>query len=97
MPVQNSPPVKNTRSQRHQDVLTSTERAPLDCTPSVHQLNSNLERGPPMEGKVPSRRGGVKLRRSRSFYGLLGGYPSISQGPRSRSGAAEAEEGEESE
>ncbi|MBW0523773.1 hypothetical protein O181_063488 [Austropuccinia psidii MF-1] len=79
MPVQHSPPAKNTRSQRHQDVLTSTERAPLDCTPSVHQLSANLERGPPMEGEVPSRRGG------------------ISQGPRSRSGAAEAEEGEESE
>ncbi|MBW0495152.1 hypothetical protein O181_034867 [Austropuccinia psidii MF-1] len=50
-----------------------------------------------MEKEEPSRRGGVKSRRSRSFSGLLGGYPSISQGPRSRSREAEDEEGEESE
>ncbi|MBW0482152.1 hypothetical protein O181_021867 [Austropuccinia psidii MF-1] len=49
-----------------------------------------------MEGPAPSRRGGVKLRRSTSFSGLLGGYPSISQGSRSRSGEAKDEEGEES-
>ncbi|MBW0519281.1 hypothetical protein O181_058996 [Austropuccinia psidii MF-1] len=38
MPVQHSPPSKNTRSQRHQAVLTPTARALLDHTPSVHQL-----------------------------------------------------------
>ncbi|MBW0466719.1 hypothetical protein O181_006434 [Austropuccinia psidii MF-1] len=97
MPVQHSPPAKNTKSQRHQAVLTPTARAPLDCTPSVHQMSANLDRGPPMEGAAPSRRGGLKSRRSRSFSGLLGGYPSISQGPRSRSGEAEDAEGEESE
>ncbi|MBW0461410.1 hypothetical protein O181_001125 [Austropuccinia psidii MF-1] len=43
-----------------------------------------------MEGEVPSRR-------SRSFSGFLGGYPSISQGPRSRLSEAEDKEGEESE
>ncbi|MBW0575836.1 hypothetical protein O181_115551 [Austropuccinia psidii MF-1] len=96
MQVQHSPPAKNTRSQRHQGVLTPTARAPLDCTSSVHQLSANLDRGPPMEGAAPSRRGGVKLRRSRSVSGLLGGYPSISQGPRSRLGEAEDEEGGES-
>ncbi|MBW0582711.1 hypothetical protein O181_122426, partial [Austropuccinia psidii MF-1] len=64
MPVQNSPPAKNKRSQRHQAVLTPTGRAPLDHTPSVHQLSANLDRGPPMEGAAPSRRGGVKSRRS---------------------------------
>ncbi|MBW0495148.1 hypothetical protein O181_034863 [Austropuccinia psidii MF-1] len=96
MPVQHSPPAKNTRSQRHQAVLTPTARAPLDCTPSVHQLSANLDRGPPMEGAAPSRRGGVKSRRSRSFSGLLGGYLGVSQGPRSRLGEAEDEEGEES-
>ncbi|MBW0484576.1 hypothetical protein O181_024291 [Austropuccinia psidii MF-1] len=89
MAVQHSPPAKNTRSQRHQAVLTPTARAPLDCTPSVHQLSVNLDRVPPMEVAAPSRR-------SRSFSGLLGGYPSISQGPRSRLGEAEDEEGEES-
>ncbi|MBW0539701.1 hypothetical protein O181_079416 [Austropuccinia psidii MF-1] len=49
-----------------------------------------------MEVEAPSRRGGVKSRRSRSFSGLLGGYPSISQEPRSKLGKAEDEEGEES-
>ncbi|MBW0510398.1 hypothetical protein O181_050113 [Austropuccinia psidii MF-1] len=97
MPVQHSPPANNTRSQRHQAVLTPAARAPLDHTPSVHQLSSNLDRGPPIEGAAPSRRGGVKSRRTRSFSGLLGGYPSNSQGPRSRSGEDEDEEGEESE
>ncbi|MBW0496464.1 hypothetical protein O181_036179 [Austropuccinia psidii MF-1] len=62
MPFQHSPPAKNTRSQRHQAVLTPTERAPLDRTTSVHQLSANLDRGPPMEGAAPSRRGGVKSR-----------------------------------
>ncbi|MBW0484009.1 hypothetical protein O181_023724 [Austropuccinia psidii MF-1] len=47
-----------------------------------------------MEGASPSKRGGVKSRRSRSFSGLLGGNQSISQGPRKRSGEAEDEEGE---
>ncbi|MBW0544415.1 hypothetical protein O181_084130 [Austropuccinia psidii MF-1] len=92
-----TPPAKDRRSQRHQAVLTPTEKDPLDCTPSVHQLSENLDRGPPMEGAAPSRRGGVKSRISRSFYGLLGSYPSISQGPRSRLGEAENEEGEEPE
>ncbi|MBW0577383.1 hypothetical protein O181_117098 [Austropuccinia psidii MF-1] len=96
IPVQHSPPAKNTRSQRHQAVLTPAARAPLDCTPSVDQLSANPERGPPMEGAAPSRRGGVKSRRSRSLSGLLGGYPSISQGTRSRPGEPEDEEGEES-
>ncbi|MBW0475470.1 hypothetical protein O181_015185 [Austropuccinia psidii MF-1] len=50
-----------------------------------------------MEGAALSRRGGVKSRRSRPFSGLLGGYPIISQGPRSRSGEAEDTEGKESE
>ncbi|MBW0523398.1 hypothetical protein O181_063113 [Austropuccinia psidii MF-1] len=64
MPVQNSPPAKNTKSQRHQAVLTPAERAPLDCTPSVHQLSENLERGPQIEGEAPSKT-------SRSFSGFL--------------------------
>ncbi|MBW0585423.1 hypothetical protein O181_125138 [Austropuccinia psidii MF-1] len=77
MLVQHSPPAKNTRSQRHRAVLTPTARAPLDCTPSVHQMSSNLDRGTSMEGVAPFRRGVVKSRRSRSSSGLLGGYPSI--------------------
>ncbi|MBW0555496.1 hypothetical protein O181_095211 [Austropuccinia psidii MF-1] len=86
MPVQHSPPAKNTRSQRNPAVLTPTERVPLNCTPSVHQLSKNLDRGPPMEGAAPSRRGGMKSRRSRSCSGLLGGYQGISEGARERLG-----------
>ncbi|MBW0576556.1 hypothetical protein O181_116271 [Austropuccinia psidii MF-1] len=95
MPVQHSPPAKNTRSQRNPAVLTPTARFPLDHTPPVHKLSANLDGGPPMEGAAPSRRGGMKSRISRSFSGLLSGYPSTPQGPRSRSGEAEDEEGEE--
>ncbi|MBW0511130.1 hypothetical protein O181_050845 [Austropuccinia psidii MF-1] len=96
MPVQHCPPTKNTRSQRHQADLTPTARAPLEHTPSVHQLSANLDSKKPMEIAATSRRGGVKSRRSRSLSGLLGGYPRISQQPRSTLGEAEDEEGEES-
>ncbi|MBW0461119.1 hypothetical protein O181_000834 [Austropuccinia psidii MF-1] len=96
MPVQHSPAAKNTQSQRNPAVLTPTERVPLDHTPSFNQLSANLNRGPPMEGEEPSRRGGMKSRRSRSFSGLLGGYPGMSEGARAILGEAEDEEGEES-
>ncbi|MBW0560462.1 hypothetical protein O181_100177 [Austropuccinia psidii MF-1] len=96
MPVQNSPPATNTRFKRIPAVLTPTERVPLDCTPSVHQLSANLDRGPPMEGVAPPRRGGMKSRRSRYFSGLLGGYPGMFEGARARLGEVEDEEGEES-
>ncbi|MBW0568580.1 hypothetical protein O181_108295 [Austropuccinia psidii MF-1] len=94
MPVQHSPPAKNTLPQRNPAVLTPTSRVPLDRPPSAHQLSANLDRGPPMEGEAPSRRGGMKSRRSRSFSGLLGGYPSMSEGARERLGEDEDEEGE---
>ncbi|MBW0464345.1 hypothetical protein O181_004060 [Austropuccinia psidii MF-1] len=97
MSVQHSPPAKNTRSQRHQAVLTPTARAPLDHTPSVHKLSANLDRGTPMEGAAPSRRGGVNSRRSSLLSGLFGGCTRISQGPRGGLGEAEDEEGEDSE
>ncbi|MBW0547381.1 hypothetical protein O181_087096 [Austropuccinia psidii MF-1] len=86
MPVQHSPPDKSTRSHSNPYVLTPTETVPLDCTPSVHQLSENLDRGPPMDGEVPSRRGGMKSTRSRSLSGLLGGYPGMSEGARARLG-----------
>ncbi|MBW0590235.1 hypothetical protein O181_129950 [Austropuccinia psidii MF-1] len=57
MPVQHRLPTKNTRCKRNHAVLTPTERAPLECTPSVDQLSANLDRGPPMEGSTCSRRG----------------------------------------
>ncbi|MBW0484008.1 hypothetical protein O181_023723 [Austropuccinia psidii MF-1] len=97
MPIQKSPPSKNSRSQRHQAVLTPKARALLERTQSVHQLSANLDIGPPMEGAAPSKTGCVKSITSRAISGLLGGYPSISQGPRSRLGKAENEAGEESE
>ncbi|MBW0549234.1 hypothetical protein O181_088949 [Austropuccinia psidii MF-1] len=97
MPVQHSPPEDNTRSQRHQAALTPTARAPLDHTPLVYQLSVNLDSGSPMEGAALSRKVGVKSRRSSSLSVFLGGYTSISQGPRSRLGESEEEEGEESE
>ncbi|MBW0573603.1 hypothetical protein O181_113318 [Austropuccinia psidii MF-1] len=93
MPVQHSPPSKNTRTQRNPAVIIPTERVPLDHTPSVHQMRANLDRGPPMEGAAPSRRGEMKSRRSRSFSGLLGGYPGMSEGGTARLGQAEDEEG----
>ncbi|MBW0483215.1 hypothetical protein O181_022930 [Austropuccinia psidii MF-1] len=49
-----------------------------------------------MEGAAPSRRGGMKSRRSRSFSGLLGGYSGMSEGARATLGEVEDEEGEES-
>ncbi|MBW0587323.1 hypothetical protein O181_127038 [Austropuccinia psidii MF-1] len=81
MPVKHSPPAKNTISQRNPAVLTPTERVHIDCTPSVHQLNANLDQGPP-----PSQRGGIKSQSSRSFSGLLGGYLGMSDGERARGG-----------
>ncbi|MBW0471141.1 hypothetical protein O181_010856 [Austropuccinia psidii MF-1] len=60
MPIQNSPPAKNKISQRNIAVLTTIARASLDCTPLVHQLSENLDRGPPMEGAAPPRRGGPR-------------------------------------
>ncbi|MBW0518124.1 hypothetical protein O181_057839 [Austropuccinia psidii MF-1] len=65
MLVKHSPPAKNTRSQRNPAVLTPTERVPLDCTQSVNKLSENFNRGPPMEGAAPFRKGGMKSRRSR--------------------------------
>ncbi|MBW0498555.1 hypothetical protein O181_038270 [Austropuccinia psidii MF-1] len=96
MPVKHSPPANNTRSQRNPAVLNPAERVPLDSTSSVHQLSANLDGGPPMEGAAPSRRGGMKSRRSRSFSGLLGVYPGMCEGARATLGEVEDEEGEES-
>ncbi|MBW0482591.1 hypothetical protein O181_022306 [Austropuccinia psidii MF-1] len=80
MPMQNSPPARQTRSQaRTQAVLTSTPRAPLDGTPEVPQLMAQLDRGPHMEGAAPSRKEGRGPRRSSSFSGVVGGFPGASR------------------
>ncbi|MBW0590260.1 hypothetical protein O181_129975, partial [Austropuccinia psidii MF-1] len=41
MPIQHSPPARQTRSQA---ILTPTPRAPLDGTPAVSQLRANFGR-----------------------------------------------------
>ncbi|MBW0482849.1 hypothetical protein O181_022564 [Austropuccinia psidii MF-1] len=48
-----------------------------------------------MEGEAPFKREAGKSRRSRLFSRWLDGYHGISQGPKSRLGKAEYEEGEE--
>ncbi|MBW0497428.1 hypothetical protein O181_037143 [Austropuccinia psidii MF-1] len=88
MPVQHIPPANNSRSQKNPAVLTPTARAPLDRTPSVRQLSANMDRGLPMEGAAPSRR-------SRSFSGLLGGCPGMSED--ARTGLGEGEDSGETE
>ncbi|MBW0492186.1 hypothetical protein O181_031901 [Austropuccinia psidii MF-1] len=78
MPVQNSPPARETRAQaRAQDVLTPTPRAPLDGTPAVPQLRAHLNRGPNMKGAAQSRKEGRGPRRLSSFSGVFGTLPGI--------------------
>ncbi|MBW0555904.1 hypothetical protein O181_095619 [Austropuccinia psidii MF-1] len=80
MPVQHSPPAKNTRSQRHQAVLIPTERAPLDCTPSVHQPRPRSR-----SGKAEDEEGEeyVEEKESREdeVVAALAGAPESSEAP----------------
>ncbi|MBW0557988.1 hypothetical protein O181_097703 [Austropuccinia psidii MF-1] len=79
MPIQHSPPARQTRSQaRTQIVLTPTPRAPLDGTLAVPQLRAHLYRGPNVEGAAPSRKEGRVPRRSSSVSGVVGGLPGLS-------------------
>ncbi|MBW0577133.1 hypothetical protein O181_116848 [Austropuccinia psidii MF-1] len=71
MPVEHSPPARQTRSQaRAQAALTPTPRVPLDGTPAVPQLRAHLDRGPQMEGAAPSIQEGRGPRRSISLSGV---------------------------
>ncbi|MBW0526993.1 hypothetical protein O181_066708 [Austropuccinia psidii MF-1] len=80
MPIRNSPPARQTRSQaRSQAVLTQTPRAPLDGTPAVPQLRAQLDRGPHMEEAEPSRKEVRGSRRLKSFSGVVGGFPGLSR------------------
>ncbi|MBW0525872.1 hypothetical protein O181_065587 [Austropuccinia psidii MF-1] len=80
MPLQHSPPARQTRSQaRAQAVLTPTPRAPLDGTPAVPPLKAQLDRGPIKEGEAPSRKEGRVPRRSNSFSGVVGVFPGMSR------------------
>ncbi|MBW0557503.1 hypothetical protein O181_097218 [Austropuccinia psidii MF-1] len=65
MPVQHLPPARQTRSQaRAQAVLTPTPRAPLDGTPAVPQLRTQLDTVPHLERAAPTRKEGRGTRRS---------------------------------
>ncbi|MBW0541287.1 hypothetical protein O181_081002 [Austropuccinia psidii MF-1] len=78
MPIQHSPPARQTRSQaRDQAVLTPTPRAPLDGTPEVSQLRAHLDRGPNLEGEAQFKKEGRGPRRSNSFSGVVGGFPGL--------------------
>ncbi|MBW0553184.1 hypothetical protein O181_092899 [Austropuccinia psidii MF-1] len=80
MPIQHSPPARQTRSQaRTQAVLTPTPGAPLDGTPAVSQQRPKLDRGPTLEGEALSRKEGRVPRRSSSFSGVVGGFPGTSR------------------
>ncbi|MBW0553730.1 hypothetical protein O181_093445 [Austropuccinia psidii MF-1] len=80
MPIQHSPPERQTRSQAQpQAVLTPTPRAPLDGTPEVPQLRAHLDRGPRMEGAASSRKEGRGPRRSSSFSAVVGRFPGTSR------------------
>ncbi|MBW0584767.1 hypothetical protein O181_124482 [Austropuccinia psidii MF-1] len=68
MPLQHSPPVRQTRCQAQaQAVLTPTPRSPLNGTPEVPPLKAQLDRGPIKEGAAPSRKEGRVPRRSIFF------------------------------
>ncbi|MBW0591235.1 hypothetical protein O181_130950 [Austropuccinia psidii MF-1] len=80
MPVEYSPPARQTRSQaKAQAALTPTPRVRLDGTPAVPQLRAHLDRGPHMEGAAPSRKEVRGPRRSISLSGVVGGFPGISR------------------
>ncbi|MBW0592100.1 hypothetical protein O181_131815 [Austropuccinia psidii MF-1] len=80
MPLQHSPPARQTKSQaRTQAVLTPTPRVPLDGTPAVSQPRAKLDRGPILEGEAPSIKEGRVPRRSNSFSGVVGGFPGMSR------------------
>ncbi|MBW0490739.1 hypothetical protein O181_030454 [Austropuccinia psidii MF-1] len=97
MPIQHSPPTRQTRSQaRTQAVLTPTPRDPLDGTPAVPQLRAQLDRGPIMEGAAPSRKEGRGPRRSSSFSGVVGGFQGLSRTNRKVPGEDDDEEEENS-
>ncbi|MBW0519641.1 hypothetical protein O181_059356 [Austropuccinia psidii MF-1] len=80
MPVQNSPPARQTRSQaRNKSVLTKPPKVPLDGTSEVCQMRAHLDRGPVMEGEAPSRKEGRGPRRSSSFSGVVGRFQEVSR------------------
>ncbi|MBW0518452.1 hypothetical protein O181_058167 [Austropuccinia psidii MF-1] len=71
MPVQYSPPARQTRSQtRAEVVLTPAPQAPLTGTPAAPQLRAHLERGPNLEGRKGDKKIKFLFRSSWCFSGL---------------------------
>ncbi|MBW0481205.1 hypothetical protein O181_020920 [Austropuccinia psidii MF-1] len=70
MPVQNSPPARQTRSWvRAQAVLTPTPRAPLDGTPEVPQLRVQFgRRSTIQEGRKRAKKIKFFFRSSGRFF-----------------------------
>ncbi|MBW0462172.1 hypothetical protein O181_001887 [Austropuccinia psidii MF-1] len=80
MPIQHSPPERQTRSKaRTQGVLAQIPRSPLDRTPAVPQLNAQLDKGLNLEGEEPSNSKEIGPRRSSSFLGVSGGFSGLSR------------------
>ncbi|MBW0551276.1 hypothetical protein O181_090991 [Austropuccinia psidii MF-1] len=80
MPIQHSPPARQTISQaRAQADLTPTRRAPLDGIPAVPHLRATFGRGPILEGEAQSRKERRGPRRSSAFLGVVGGFPGTSR------------------
>ncbi|MBW0518890.1 hypothetical protein O181_058605, partial [Austropuccinia psidii MF-1] len=69
---------------------------PLDGTPEVPQLGAHLDRGPNLEGAVPSRKEGRGPRRSNSFSTVVGTFEGISGTTIKGPGEDDAEEEENS-
>ncbi|MBW0554248.1 hypothetical protein O181_093963 [Austropuccinia psidii MF-1] len=89
MPVEHSPPARQTRSQ-------ARAQAALTPTPRVPQLRAQLDRGPRMEGAAPSRKEGRGPRRSILLSGVVGGFPGLSRTSLKVQGEDDDEEGENS-
>ncbi|MBW0500347.1 hypothetical protein O181_040062 [Austropuccinia psidii MF-1] len=70
MPIQHSPPARQTRSQaRAQAALTPAPRAPIEGNAAIPQLRAQFDRGPHLEEAPQSRKEGRGPRRSISFSG----------------------------
>ncbi|MBW0583489.1 hypothetical protein O181_123204 [Austropuccinia psidii MF-1] len=82
MPIEHSPPARQTRSQaRAQAALTTASRVPLDGTPEVPQLRAQLDRGPRMEGRKRAKQINFIVRSGWRFSRT---FKNQSQGSRSR-------------
>ncbi|MBW0486885.1 hypothetical protein O181_026600 [Austropuccinia psidii MF-1] len=74
MPIQHSPPARQTRSQARADaVLTPTPRAPLDGTPEVPQLRGKCGRSSTIKG------GRKRSKKIKFLFRISTGVPNLAQ------------------